>query len=1415
MKKFFNRMAKQCAAVLLSAALIFSTSDLSAFRGMIAFAFAEETVATVTVNGTTTEYDKFCDAWDVATGTNGKSTITLLKDAKHSYLSDGDRVLDNPNADVTIMLNDQQLLVSSHGSPFTLLNGTLTIDGTTGDIMCPYENTSVVLVKGNAILNLKGGRIDGAHTAVRVEGGTFNMSGGELRGMRGKSLEHIDGEVTLSDGTLNMDSSGGIYTCKTFSEILATDKVFKKNDGNWMTGNDLNISEFVMGAGSIEIKSIPVKITQQPESVALSMDETSTVLSVTAVALSDDQNIEYCWQENGQWVYSARSPQYEFQVTSAENRYRCNIRCDGYIVYSNEVTVTRPSPLKITEQPQGVATILNSSSPVLSVKAEALGSVTDLTYQWYKGSNMIDGATASTYTVPTNKNGEFTYYCNVTCNGFTVKSDVVNVNISALNISLNAYTGKTYDGTALENPTADQVESNVAYDDLTFDWYQDGNKLDANPVNAGDYTLKITAESLTEEFAITIDKKPLTITAKDQAIAYGENIRTGTDQAQCDLANGDSLNSITISVPSDVTSIGTHTDAVTVSDAVIKRGDADVTANYDITYESGDLIISEVAVTVNTLPTASGIKYGQTLSDSTLTGGSASVDGSFAWADGNTKPSAGTNTYSVTFTPTDTNYGAVSCDVEVRVDKAGLTINGATIERKTYNGDKTANVTEVTFNGLVNGESLTLDTDYTATAVFSDANAGTDKTATVTVTLRDTVTNYTLPQNTFTLTNQEIKKASQTLTMLVTSFEKTYGDDAFSLVDCCSTDGDGEITYSTDNASIITVLDDGTATIVGTGDAEITVKLAEGANYTGTDSKTITVTVNKADYPPNKPGNKLNVRNSCEKVSGVELPEGWEWSAADKDKDLVVDVPLTTTAWYTKPDKGNYNNIEVEIEITRSNCGHEQTKIVDAKDATCTESGYTGDTVCADCKVVIKTGTELARLQHEYRSEITTEPTVDDEGVRTYTCKNCGDSYTESIAKLPKPDHQHNYTSAVTKAATCTENGVRTYTCECGDSYTESIPAVGHDYQEKVTKQPTSYREGECVHTCPRCGDSYTEVLPKLDKPTSSGSNGSVRPSRPSRPDRDDTSDAPKPDNTPSAPKPDDTSGESKPGDTLNDPTPGDTDKPYIKGDNGKEGWDVIRAEIDITKDGGEITVEMNGTTEVPGDILNSIMGEDITITFDMDSGVSWSVNGKDVTTAVGNIDFGVKVGSSGIPVDVINNVTGEDNSLQLSLSYDGEFGFTAVLSIELGAESAGCYVSLYYYNEASGDPEFISESKITENGVADLEFTHASDYIVVVNEKSRFDEDDTGESSSTSETFYTSETESGLEDTVESGDNAPASSEGDPADSGESSAASSESDPTEENPKTGVEMPFIAVLIAAASVTAAYVMSRRKKDRQ
>jgi hypothetical protein len=80
--------------------------------------------------------------------------------------------------------------------------------------------------------------------------------------------------------------------------------------------------------------------------------------------------------------------------------------------------------------------------------------------------------------------------------------------------------------------------------------------------------------------------------------------------------------------------------------------------------------------TVTTPPTAATLTYGQTLGDSALSGGAASVPGTFAFTAPATIPSGGTSGQSVTFAPTDSvHYEAVAFDVSVTVDPASQTID--------------------------------------------------------------------------------------------------------------------------------------------------------------------------------------------------------------------------------------------------------------------------------------------------------------------------------------------------------------------------------------------------------------------------------------------------------------------------------------------------------------------------------------------------------------------------------------------------------------------------------------------------------------------------------------------------------------------------------------------------------------------
>ena len=110
---------------------------------------------------------------------------------------------------------------------------------------------------------------------------------------------------------------------------------------------------------------------------------------------------------------------------------------------------------------------------------------------------------------------------------------------------------------------------------------------------------------------------------------------------------------------------------------------------------------------------------------------------------------------------------------------------------------------------------------------------------------------------------------------------------------------------------------------------------------------------------------------------------------------------------------------------------------------------------------------------HSYQEVSRTAPTCTEDGVTTYRCETCGDTYTETT-----PATGHGYTAAVT-APTCTEKGYTTYTCTaCGDHYTANeVAALGHDYAE-TTVPATCTENGSVTHTCTRCGNSYTETLP-------------------------------------------------------------------------------------------------------------------------------------------------------------------------------------------------------------------------------------------------------------------------------------------------------------------------------------------------
>lgn len=787
---------------------------------------------------------------------------------------------------------------------------------------------------------------------------------------------------------------------------------------------------------------------------------------------------------------------------------------------------------------------------------------------------------------------------------------------------------------------------------------------------------------------------------------------------------------------------------------------------------------------VKTAPVLSG-NYGNTVSamlekaditKAVVTAGLNSdtkVEGTWTLAaeDADKLPTVGTSEkYSLVFTPTGSDadtYDSVTCEVTPEVSKKQITVVIA--DKEKFYGETNPALTWSLASGDAYQDNVLVADDTEEALVISLSTTAKDNSdvGTYAITGTSNSANYEVS---FIGNGSDgksgiltVKQAANSFTTELSCSDYAYAKDETPKPNVAAKFGTVTYKYATaalDGTAYKAPSDESAYTDaipVNAGIYAVKAYVAETDNYAGLTSDPVVFTINKAAKAPNMPETTMTPAHSTKKVGDITLPEGWSWQEADKDTALTDGVAVTATAVYTGADKGNYETESVCITIRRSECDHTHTEIrnqreatckeegytgdtyckdcgeklaagttiekkphkvgtpaacvskavcsvcsetfgeVDAtnhvhttvknqKEATCTQTGYAGDTYCTDCDKLLSTGKELAALGHDYKATVTKQPTTTEEGIRTYTCTRCNSSYTESIAKLPEEKHTHNYTGSITKEATCTEAGVRTYTCSCGDSYTENIPATGHSYVSKVTKAATTTEEGIMTYTCSKCGHSYTQPIAKIK------SNGNENQN----------------------PKSDDSSKD-------NGKDNGTSIKPYIKDDSGKEGWDVISSQLDKAKSGDTVTVAMNGTTVVPKDIFDSIKGENVTLVLDMGNGLSWKINGQDITEPSGDIDFGVTVGADAgksIPVDVINNVTGERYSMNLTLAYDGEFGFTATLTVNMESKNAGLYANLFYYNEQTGELEFVSAGQIDPDGNVELVFTHASDYTIVVDAK-------------------------------------------------------------------------------------------------
>ena len=159
---------------------------------------------------------------------------------------------------------------------------------------------------------------------------------------------------------------------------------------------------------------------------------------------------------------------------------------------------------------------------------------------------------------------------------------------------------------------------------------------------------------------------------------------------------------------------------------------------------------------------------------------------------------------------------------------------------------------------------------------------------------------------------------------------------------------------------------------------------------------------------------------------------------------------------------------------------HSLTKVINKKDATCAEDGYTGDTVCAICGKEITKGEAIEAKGHIEAIDAAVEPTCTEPGKTEG--KHCSVCNEVLVAQEVIPATGHKEETVPGKEATCTDTGLtdgtRCSVCGTVIKAQEEIPAKGHSWNEgEITTSPTCENAGVKTYTCTVCNATKTEAI--------------------------------------------------------------------------------------------------------------------------------------------------------------------------------------------------------------------------------------------------------------------------------------------------------------------------------------------------
>ncbi len=143
-------------------------------------------------------------------------------------------------------------------------------------------------------------------------------------------------------------------------------------------------------------------------------------------------------------------------------------------------------------------------------------------------------------------------------------------------------------------------------------------------------------------------------------------------------------------------------------------------------------------------------------------------------------------------------------------------------------------------------------------------------------------------------------------------------------------------------------------------------------------------------------------------------------------------------------------------------CRHVNVEQAEGQEATCTEAGYIGDVVCADCGAVIEAGEVIPALGHNEVTDPAKAPTCTENGLTEGAhCERCGEVF---VARSEIRALGHSWDEGVvTTEPTAEQEGVKTYTCTvCGETKTKTLKMQGNVLYDLPGNEAVDIPENEC-----------------------------------------------------------------------------------------------------------------------------------------------------------------------------------------------------------------------------------------------------------------------------------------------------------------------------------------------------------------